>query len=647
MVSSPSASHADADPSWSDRLKRLIALTHEATLIGVEGGVSAAARPLLRALQSTGQPVDVCLSAQELPSILENSWVVLLNAARDASWLNLARPVIPERGLRVLVWLRPGDRAVLRRDAPDFLDWMQQTVDLPELTPDYANQALRHVLLAGGCLAWMGPGLESLLSPSVPRLWAWGELRVNTNSSPWGTVVVRGLARAEEIRRLQLAREKRELPERVILQDPERVPPDALVVVATPLSWEEAAACLENAGKDLPGILAAELDLDPVAVALAAGETLPGPLVDDGTLTEGPACAFEPRALRSGSPSVQGPQSAWEAIFHAFDPFQTPDSQVREPLGIRHGPLLRRSFVLAGAPGSGKTTALQETRDTHAHDRFCVMVDARSEIPLDVPLETWMLRMLACVELLYRARSLVRWGSEERAFRSDMERAWAWPIRSDIGPLYRPEMRTWTDRLFSLAEEQLGRPVLVLIDGLDQRLPDATEVVSETGELLVEPGCAMVWTASCDQVLGLPSEKVLRLYDSSPANAAHTLGDLLERRLLRLEEAGYEAPAILRAPTTLDALARASGGRTRGFILLVRELALSAVTGGPDLSKVIEEYRQSLSRVLTQEDTDLLNALPQPPSAVFARLVRSGHVCVVEGPDGPVYLRHPILDPSA
>lgn len=78
-------------------------------IIGLEGAHPACAGPLVELLLEEGAPVRACFTARELLDAPEDARVVLLHAARYADFLNMVRPVVSERRLRVLVWRQQGD----------------------------------------------------------------------------------------------------------------------------------------------------------------------------------------------------------------------------------------------------------------------------------------------------------------------------------------------------------------------------------------------------------------------------------------------------------------------------------------------------------------------------------------------------------
>jgi hypothetical protein len=216
----------------------------------------------------------VCFSGPELLQAPEGARVVLLNAARDAELLNLARTVISERRLHVLVWLRPEDRRELRRRARDFLDWMQQSVDVPDFAPAYAVVALRDSLEQHASTTWEGPRLRELI-PEVTVLHPDVGVDEATAAMRQGPVVVHRAGAVDEVARIEALHRVAGGEHGIIWEEPAVLPGGARRIIARPLDWELASEWLSMAGVNEPRVEAARLGLDPMAVARRAGREPP------------------------------------------------------------------------------------------------------------------------------------------------------------------------------------------------------------------------------------------------------------------------------------------------------------------------------------------------------------------------------------
>ena len=274
-------------------------------VIGLEGAHLACAGPLMERLLEGGADVRVCFSGRELLAAPEGSRVVLLHAARDAELLNMVRPAIAERRLRVFVWLQHGDRRELRRRARDFLDWMQLTVEVPSFVPTYAMKALRRALDDGASLLWEGPPLRELI-PGVTVLLphvADGDALAAMQKGP---VVIHEPRGKDEVTHLEALHRAAGNRWGIIWEEPDVAPEHAERVIAKPLDWEVASTWLGDAGVDQPRIEAARLELDPIAVSRRAGRE-PPPLCAAGEAAGGsalqPGTETGPRALRVVFPS--------------------------------------------------------------------------------------------------------------------------------------------------------------------------------------------------------------------------------------------------------------------------------------------------------------------------------------------------------
>jgi integrase len=139
---------------WLTEIRTILRLSRGGVLVGLYGAHSGVVRPLVEALEDGSDPLVIAFSVTDLLDAPAGARVVLLDALRDPDGLNLVRPVVVERGLRVFVWLYPGELGQLRRRAPDFVDWMQRSVDIPVFLPDFVREEAQAGAWVSRPMAW-------------------------------------------------------------------------------------------------------------------------------------------------------------------------------------------------------------------------------------------------------------------------------------------------------------------------------------------------------------------------------------------------------------------------------------------------------------------------------------------------------------
>jgi hypothetical protein len=302
MVPPAPAAHDHADPAWLTRIGNILHLTKGGVIIGLEGAHPGCAGPLIERLREGSADVRVCFSGREILAVPEGSRVVLLHAARDAEFLNMVRPVVAERRLRVFVWLQPGDRRELSRRARDFLDWVQVTIDVPRFVPEYAMAALRRALDGGASVVWEGPSLSELI-PEVAVLLPNADDGQALAAMRQGPVVVRDARGVEEVGRFEALHRATGGEFGIIWERPDVLPQCAERVIADPLDWQLASTWLDEAGIQDPRVEAARLHLDPVAIAHRAGREPPPLLAAKSAVGATSAAAAGSGGMHSYFPS--------------------------------------------------------------------------------------------------------------------------------------------------------------------------------------------------------------------------------------------------------------------------------------------------------------------------------------------------------
>ena len=234
---------------------------------------------LVRRLVSERPETDVLLDAPALASAPEGSVVVLRLRAEDRTWLNLARPVVAQRALRLILWSDAAATAALVHGAIDFFDWISHRVECPAGPPDRAARALRRVLgMRAPAVAWWGTGFEGAFQMACPgrRLvpisgaLPYSDLVGALRPEPRTWVAVTDVDGEDRLQRMRWASAEARRWGRTVLVNPlERA--EVPGVDARTMELDEAAARLRAAGAERPARLAALVNLSERSVETVCG----------------------------------------------------------------------------------------------------------------------------------------------------------------------------------------------------------------------------------------------------------------------------------------------------------------------------------------------------------------------------------------
>lgn len=164
MVPTPPAAHAgeaQVEYHWLGKLARWLELGREKVAILVEEASPGGLRPLVSMLLER-EPLVVCFHVTELLDVPAGSLVVLTLHEAELNWINLNRPIIATKRLRLVLWLEfPLHR--LKAKAPDFFDWISHVVRCPRFPPQLTVRKLRDARAAQRPVAWRGQHLDAAL----------------------------------------------------------------------------------------------------------------------------------------------------------------------------------------------------------------------------------------------------------------------------------------------------------------------------------------------------------------------------------------------------------------------------------------------------------------------------------------------------
>ena len=121
------------DIEWTTRVAELLSLAEHGTMILADRAHDSHVGDLVRRLVRDWPDVDYVMSATELQESKPGSTLILDVDDDDEEFaaLNIVRPVLREKGLRVVIWAREGISAKLAHRAPDFFDWISHRVEAP------------------------------------------------------------------------------------------------------------------------------------------------------------------------------------------------------------------------------------------------------------------------------------------------------------------------------------------------------------------------------------------------------------------------------------------------------------------------------------------------------------------------------------
>lgn len=160
-------------------------------------------------------------------------------------------------------------------------------------------------------------------------------------------------------------------------------------------------------------------------------------------------------------------------------------------------------------------------------------------------------------------------------------------------PPNRQEVMGAFNEIIAFVQKECGRPVLIIMDGLDKAPASRAQLLSADSALLTEPACAVVYTAPIEFYHRLAGGQARNLFNdhamlpNTPVQKRPPTGDYwqTERHLdqdglammrkvvaKRLEVRGKTLTEVV-TPAALDSLARMSGGVMREMVRYFQDAA--------------------------------------------------------------------------
>ncbi|WP_437485087.1 tetratricopeptide repeat protein [Sorangium sp. So ce1014] len=183
----PDDAPAPADRALHERLRLILRLGEAGVLVLVDGARAERLGSLVRALVAHEPGLLVHTDATQLARAPKGAAVVLVPDAAQAGWLNLERPILAERALRVILFSDAATSAALARKAPDFFHWISHRLECPEGPWPPAVWSIRAANEWGWGMFW-GGGERDLDGAFAAALPASTRVRVSA-TAPYAALV--------------------------------------------------------------------------------------------------------------------------------------------------------------------------------------------------------------------------------------------------------------------------------------------------------------------------------------------------------------------------------------------------------------------------------------------------------------------------
>ncbi len=164
LPTSPAAEGQVAEGEWLRALRRWLHLGHKGVIVMIRDAQPSRLRALMGVLREIDGAAKVTARAADLMECEPGALVLLLVQPIDLDWLNINRPIIAQRSLRLVLWTEASVSDRLKFESPDLHDWVSHFIKCPPGVPQFAVEGLRIGSRWWPGVAWRGPGLELALA---------------------------------------------------------------------------------------------------------------------------------------------------------------------------------------------------------------------------------------------------------------------------------------------------------------------------------------------------------------------------------------------------------------------------------------------------------------------------------------------------
>lgn len=367
--------------------------------------------------------VVVSADVRDMAAVPEGSLLVLLPKPGDAEWLNLQRPLIAQRSLKVVLFCDNETTVELSERAPDFFDWISQHQEAPPGLPMHAVLGLRAAFEAEEPIVWLGSSRERLMDvvsaafPGVEVRWirptrpyseVIQEIRFATKKKAWVGCCPQTVS---HLRRFRWAVAEAGRSSGVIVMTDSLACPGYWPVHDRLMPLDEAYRALRGAGAARPGFLASITGLEPEAVEITQELLRRGQqeehLIDLLRTAADPGAALAEEMHRTGNISASAMLDI--AMRRAAPPLLR--AGARDPDGMRlrseHLALIERRLAKKEPVENGDLAAFAATRRAPPSVRCAPCEDVEAQIFLVEAL----LRRKAHLEKVSRPMALISLGA--------------------------------------------------------------------------------------------------------------------------------------------------------------------------------------------------------------------------------------------
>lgn len=235
---------------------------------------------LVRGLLPVRPELEVLCDARRLLRAPKGATVVLEVDAEQADWLNMERPVIAHRELKLLLYCDSNTSVMLSRKAVDLFHWISHRVECPPGPWMPAVYTIRRSLCAKARgINWHGDNLGAAFRAALPdrsltymsATLSYADLVEAAKPSGRGWIAVTDVDDSFRARRVGWALAEAGRVSRCLVVNPKRPATELWSAHSNQMQLRDAIAKLEAAGATHPGRLASILELEPEALVIAVG----------------------------------------------------------------------------------------------------------------------------------------------------------------------------------------------------------------------------------------------------------------------------------------------------------------------------------------------------------------------------------------